>query len=44
MIIDIDMNNPDYLSSLCLGEPFDFINTIEEELRTEFYITETFDY
>lgn len=33
MVIEFDMNEPDYLSSLCLGFPFDYIDTIEFDQR-----------
>jgi hypothetical protein len=30
MIIEIDMDEPDYLSSLCMGDPFAYIDTLED--------------
>ena len=45
MVIDIDMDEMEYLSSLCLGYPYQYINTLEEQIKHQFLLdSEDYDY
>ena len=43
MVIDIDMDEPDYLSSLCMGDPFAYIDALEDTHVWTFITSEGFE-
>ena len=44
MVIDIDMDEMEYLSSLCLGYPFMYIDSLEDQYKHQFILLHSEDY